>query len=115
MPPEARAAALGPAHRQQHRGLGLLAGRRERRALVEAHRDVGAEHLLDLDRALGAQRVHRAVDVGSEHHPGLVHGPEAGQRHHLVAAAVGQDRAIPVHEAVQSAERLDPLGARPQH
>ena len=38
-----------------------------------------------------------------------------GQRHDLEAAGVGQDRAGPVHEAVQAAEPRDALGAGPQH
>ena len=35
--------------------------------------------------------------------------------HHLVAAAVGQDRPLPAHEPVQPAELRDPLRARTQH
>jgi hypothetical protein len=45
----------------------------------------------------------------------LVDLPELRQRHDLETTGVGQDRAIPVHELVQTAERRDPLGARPQH
>ena len=37
------------------------------------------------------------------------------QRHDLEPAGIGEDRVRPVHEAVQSAERRDPLGARTQH
>ena len=40
---------------------------------------------------------------------------QLGQRHHLEAAGVGEDRTRPVHERVQAAEGRDPLGARPQH
>ncbi len=40
---------------------------------------------------------------------------EIGEAHHLVAAAIGQDRAIPVHEAVQPAQPRHPLGPRAQH
>ena len=34
---------------------------------------------------------------------------QAGQRHHLVAAGIGQDRARPVHEPMQPAQRRHPL------
>jgi len=37
------------------------------------------------------------------------------QRHHLEAAAVGEDRPRPVHEGVQAAERGDALSPRPEH
>ena len=37
-------------------------GRRIRRAFIEAHRDVGAEHALDAHRLLGRQEHRRAVD-----------------------------------------------------
>ena len=37
------------------------------------------------------------------------------QRHHLEAARIGQDRARPVHEFVQAAQRRHALGTRTQH
>ena len=91
------------------------ARRRERRALVEGHHDVGAEQPLDLHAALGAQVMERAVDVAAEGDPLLGELPELGQAHHLEAARIGQDRPLPVHEAVQPAEPRHPLGPRPQH
>src|SRR5215831_7961178 len=39
--------------------------------------------------------------------------PEA-QRKHLVTPAVGDDRSVPVHEAMQPAQLLDDVRARPQ-
>ena len=39
----------------------------------------------------------------------------AGERHHLEAAGIGEDRMRPVHEVVQAAEPRDALGAGPQH
>ena len=39
----------------------------------------------------------------------------SAQAEHLEAARVGEDRARPAHEAVQPAERRDPLRARAQH
>ena len=46
-----------------------------------------------------------------EAHPLLAHLPQVGEAHHLIAAAVGQDRPVPAHEGVQAAEPRDPLGA----
>ena len=55
------------------------------------------------------------VEVAAEFDAFLGQLVEVGQAHHLVAAAVGQDRAIPVHEFMQSAEPGDPLRAGAQH
>lgn len=55
------------------------------------------------------------VDMRLERHPIGVDLPESRQRHDLKAAGVGQDGARPIHEAVQPAERRNPVGARPQH
>ena len=113
--PERARAAFGPAQRQAHRVRHLVARPAGRRAFVELHRHVGVQQVLDLDRALGGERVLAAVDVALEDHALLVELPQAGQRHHLKAAAVGQDRARPGHEGVQAAQPRDPLGARAQH
>ena len=42
-------------------------------------------------------------------------GAQRSQRHDLESAGIGQDRVRPVHEAVQSAQGRDALGAGPQH
>jgi hypothetical protein len=97
---------------------GRVCAARERcaqRALVERHRDVGAQVLLHLDRALGRQRVAGAVDVALEHHALFAQLAQPREREHLVAAAVGQERARPAAEAVQAAELLHDVVPRPQH
>ena len=63
----------------------------------------------------GVSETHRAVEMGAEHHAVLVELAQAGERHHLEAAGVGEDRMRPADESVQAAERRDPLRARPQH
>ena len=112
---EGALAAFGPFHRQPHRGGGRRLLDRPARAFVERHGDVGVQELLDLDRALRRQPMLRAVDRRAE---GDAVGVELAQfleRHHLEAARIGQDRARPVHELVQPAQRRHALGARPQH
>ena len=47
--------------------------------------------------------------------PFLGQFPEVRQAHHLIAAAVGQDRAVPVHEPVQPAEPGNALGTGAEH
>ena len=106
-------AALEPRERAAHaRARELLVGR-VRRALVERHDDVGAERVLDLDRALGRELDRRAVDLALEAHA-AVGDLGLRQREHLEAAAVGEDRAVPAHERVQAAELRHELLAGPQ-
>ncbi len=104
-----------PSHRQLHGRLCLLWRGREGRALVERHGDRRVEQMLDLDRARRRQAMRRAVQMRSERHPVGVELPKFGQRHDLEAAGIRQDRAGPVHEAMQSTEPRDAFGARPQH
>ena len=106
---------LGPAHRPLHRAFGLLLGRRKRRAFVERHDDVGTEQPLHLHRPLGRQHVRRPVEVRLEANAFFRFFGEFAEAHHLIAAAVGQDRPVPIHELVQPAERRHPLRAGPEH
>ena len=89
--------------------------RGERRAFVEHHLDVGAKQALHLDGALGREQMRGAVDMRLEGHAVLLDTAELRQRHDLIAAGVGEDGAVPAHEAVQPAKLGDALGARPQH
>ena len=56
-----------------------------------------------------------AVQVGLEFDSVLVHFPKLGQRPHLKAAGIGQDRPRPVHEFVQPAQSSNPFRPRAQH
>ena len=91
-------------------------GARARRALVEGHDDVGAELAPGSpSTAPGRARCGAAVDVALEARPFLVETPQGGQAEDLVAAAVGQERPVPAHEAVQAAEGGHEVVARAQH
>jgi hypothetical protein len=57
--------------------------------------------------------VRAAVDHRLERHAAVVDLDLAAEREDLVAAAVGQDRSVPAHEAVQAAESLDAFGTGP--
>ena len=69
---------------------------------------------ISIDRS-GVSSMPRAVDMRPEGHALLVDLAQLGERHHLEAAGIGQDRPRPVHELMQAAERCDALGAGPQH
>ena len=111
---EDRPAPGGPARRPRHRRLEAAPLGGERRTVVEGHGDVAAERLLDRHAALGRHHQQAAVQVRAEGDAVLGEGASVAQAEDLEAAAVGQERARPVHEAVQAAEPSDHLLARPQ-
>jgi hypothetical protein len=113
------AAPLRPAQRQPHRfGCLLQRGRRPvdlvRRALVEHHRDIGVEYALDAHRFLRREKKPIAVDRRGEAHAFFTDLPELAQREHLEAPGVGEDRALPAHEAMQAVVRGDHVESRSQ-
>src|SRR3546814_2847376 len=57
----------------------------------------------------------RSVEMALERDPLLALFGQRGEAHHLIAAAVGQDRAAPAHEGVQPAQACHALGAWTQH
>ena len=111
-----------------HRALRVVALDVEGRALVEGERDVRAELGLHVHRGLRPHEPLAAVEVGAEPHPLLLdredprgalvaaaldllgYGPVT-HREDLVAARIGDDRALPAHELVQPAQLGDQVGA----
>ena len=112
---EAVAAALRPAHRHFHARRNLVTRAVGARAFIECHHDIAAQQALDFHAALGREHVFRAIDMAAEFDALLGQLAQFGQAHHLVAAAVGQDRALPVHEFMQAAQPRHPLGPRAEH
>ena len=68
---------------------------RVRRAIVEHHRDVRAEHALDFHRFLRPEKQQRAVQVRAELDAVRLDLANLRQAEDLEAAAVGQDRPRP--------------------
>ena len=90
-------------------------GGRIGRAVVKRHRDVGAQRQLHVHGIFGREAHVGAVDGRAKPHALLRDLAQAAQAEHLETAGVREDRALPVHEAVQPAVRGDDLRARPQH
>src|SRR5512134_1996156 len=88
--------------------------RRIGRALVEHHRDVGVEDALDAHRLLGREKQGIPVYRGLEPDALLADPPERPETEYLEAAGIREYRAVPAHEAVQSAVRGDHFESRPQ-
>jgi hypothetical protein len=102
---------VGPVHRlADGRGLG-----RRGRAHVEDHHHVGADGRLHLDRALGGEDVGSPVHVASEARALLGDDPVVGEGEDLEPARVGEDRAVPAHEAVDPADAPERLRPGAQH
>ena len=109
--PRRLALALRPERRQPDRLREVVAP--GRRADVEAHRDVGAELRLDRGHGLGREPLRGAVVDGAERDAVVVDARDrVAQREDLVAAGVGEDRPVPLHELVQPAELVDHVLAR---
>ena len=104
-------AAFGPALGDGEGGAGGAAVGGGGDALVEDHHDVAADAALGEDGALGAEEDGLAVDVALEDGAGFAHGAGVGEGEDLEAAGVGEDGAVPLHEAVDAAEALEDFGA----
>jgi hypothetical protein len=107
-------ALLRPAETARHRLRADRVFAGPRRALVDHHRDVGAEVGLDCHHLARAEEQARAVEMRLERHAVLADFAQLREAEDLKAAAVGQDRSVPPHEAVQAAQVADQFAARPQ-
>ena len=90
---EGALAALGPGSDSRIARSISAARRRQLEAFVELHRDVGAEQILDLDRALGRELDHaRRRDASGRSRRRSLTLRSSRERHDLEAAGIGQDR-----------------------
>ncbi len=106
-------AALHPLQRSSHALTSELSRGGIGRTFVEGHDDVGAQAILDLDRAFGRE-LHRLAGDFVLKGRALVGNLDTRQREDLEAAAIGQYGTRPLHEFVQPAELLDQRLARTQ-
>ncbi len=107
--------ARGPLRRPVRRLSQVVCRRAGREADVEAHRDVRAEPPLDLGGQLGREAGGLPVVDGAERHPVVVGGDDrVAEGEDLEPARVREDRPVPGHEPVQSAELADQLRAGPE-
>ena len=96
-------AALEPAEGPLHRCLGVLIPGRVLHALVKGHGDVTAQIGLDLHGFLRAHKDPVPVDMAGEGDALLLDLPQRGQRKHLKATGVRQNRPIPIHKFMEAA------------
>ncbi len=102
-----RSRSSRPHARQAHRLFELFARRGQLHADVENHGNVAADSLLKFNDVLGREAMLASVEVRREGDAVVVETPPALEAKDLKAARIGEDRAIPRHEAMESARRLD--------
>ena len=71
--------------------------------------------MLDFRRPFRGQPVTGAVQMRLEGHPVLVEAAQRAERHHLKAAGVGQQRAVPSHHLAHAAKPAHAFRPRAQH
>jgi len=96
-----------PIHRQFQGFLSLFPGAGIGRAFIQAHHDVRPDRLLDREGLFRSHEVSRTVDVRLEEDPFRRDLAQLGQAVDLEAAAVGEDRFLPAHEAMKSSGGAD--------
>ena len=104
-------AAFQPVARAEHRRFRLIVREAVFAALIERHNDVRAEVFFYLHCLFGREKVFAAVHVRGKFYARVGDFVEFGKRKHLKAAAVRENRAIPVHEFMQAARLFDKLVA----
>src|SRR5207237_10127486 len=95
-------ASLPPSCRQVRTSGVLVALTRTWRTFIQHQGNVTAERGLNLHRYLRRNKSRRPIDVILEMHALLCDLAEFHERKNLVAAAICQNRPIPIHKAVQS-------------
>ena len=85
-----------------------------RDTLVKGHDDVGAKGVFDFHDGFRCEKMLGTVEMGAEKHALFCDLAQIAEAEHLEAAAVGEDRTIPVHEAVETAELTNKLMPWPQ-
>ena len=106
--------AFGPGQGSLHRSFGFEVAGGIGQAIIQNHHDVGAESRLNVDCNLRTEEMSAAVQVRLESHAVFADVAQRAQAENLISAAVGQDRPIPSHESMQSAESCDRFVSRPQ-
>ena len=64
--------------------------------------------------AIACSAVKRRIEVAAKRHAVVVDDTQVAERDDLEAAGVGEDRAIPSHEPVETTQGGDPLVAGPE-
>ena len=83
--------------------LGILISGRILHAFIESHSNIAAKVGLDLHALLGPHKNTVSIKVRSKRHALFIDLTKAGQGKHLKSAAVGKNRAIPVHKLMEAA------------
>ena len=100
-------AALEPPGRAVTGFCNILMGCGILDAFVKGHGNIGAQRPLNQHTLLGAHKDMPSVGMGIEINALLLDFSQNRQREHLESTTIGKDRAVPIHELMQAAQRLD--------
>ena len=120
--PEHRLRRISPRRQAPRRPTICNLQRRARRrfvggrsdAMIQRHHDVAPDRLLRFDAHLRAEQNRFSIQITLERRAFLAHRARMLERENLVAAGVGQDRALPAHKLVDATQAPENLHARPQ-
>ena len=113
--PKGDLAALRPADRHFHGSFDFFGLCRQGDAFIKLHLDIRSQQALNFDGAFRRHVMQAAIQMRFESHALLIEFSQAGERHDLKSAAVGQHRFVPAYQFVQAAQTRHTFRARPQH
>src|SRR5918996_1628336 len=93
--------AFGPTNRPRGGRVNIIASRIMRNTFIERHRDIATERLLNFHHYLRCKQMRRTIEVRLKMHARVRNLSHPCQAKNLISTAVGQERAVPAHEAVQ--------------
>ena len=105
-------AAVKPAMCELHGVLRIAVVALTRSALVKSHHDVGTDDALNIHHAFRSEKVSATVNVAAEGTPLLLEFSVGSEGEYLETTAVGEQRTLPVHEAVQPSRLTQKVAAR---
>src|SRR5581483_9589644 len=92
-----------------NRGTHLTNRGSMRRAIIEYHGNIRAQHALNFHGLLRTKEKQRAVQMRAELHPVWLDFGNLREAEHLESATIGKYRVLPVDESVQPPRRADDI------
>src|SRR5438552_4635369 len=92
-----------PASRHLQRVARPLTIRRILGAFIKRHDDVCSQRSLHVYRFFWSEKVRRAIQMRTEFHALIAHLAQLAEAKNLEAAGIGEQGALPGHEAMQPA------------
>ena len=99
---------------QVHRIFHVFVFARIGRTFIEGHDDIGSDGSLDIHNGFRREKMAGAVDMALKDHAFFGDFATGSEGKDLITTAIGQNRAVPAHKAMQSAGLFQYTCTRPQ-